>query len=207
MAANPRNCPACGAELLTEADPFPCPFCNWAPAEGEFPTADLHIESRHNAETLPLPKEQAAALGLEVELEPSDEPEPGPATLRRLTEASQGPPDRDELLEQVPEEMRGVLAARMQAADEAREKGFGQDTIASLKNRGYQVTEDARGARITGGSSRSPDLSPHEMVRMAAEQEGGVQPQGKLPICPECKAASPVGATRCQWCGAELPQE
>lgn len=248
MAASLHQCPACGAEL-PEADPFPCKFCNWTPAEDEFPTLDPQSESRYNAETLPLPKEQADALGLELESdqpaadadepEPATEagetepaadadepapateadesepaaesgeiePQPGPATLRRLTEASQGPADREELLDQVPEELRGVLAARMQAADEAKDKGLRKETIDSLKNRGYQVTEDARGARITGGSSRSSDFSPYEMVSMAAEQEGGVQPRGKLSMCPECDSASPVGATRCQWCGADLPQE
>ncbi len=229
MAANLHDCPSCGAQLertTAEADPFPCPFCGYAPPQAEFRSADPQTEGSHDAETLPLPKQQVATLGLETEstnqpaaesaesdaelqapaTPPDAEPSPGPATLRQLTEASEGPAERDDLLEQVPEEMRGVLAARMQAADEAKSKGLRPDTVESLKARGYQVTEDARGARLTGGSARSSDFSPHETVSMAAEQDGGVQPRGQLPICPECQAASPVGATRCQWCDAELPQ-
>lgn len=237
MAADVRTCPACGAALelaSTDAQSTHCSFCGWTPPAEGYPSADPNTESRFNAETLPLPKEQAAELELgeqslsepvEAPSEPSEtadsqksadeqapdeshtQPADGPAHFRQLTKPSQAPSADEELLEQVPEDLRGVLAARMQAADEAAGKGFRPETVESLKARGYQVTEDARGARITGGDSRSSDFSPHEMVRMAAEQEGGVQPRHKLPICPECQAASPVGAERCQWCDAELSHE
>lgn len=221
MAADLRTCPACGAALeLATTDPqsSPCTFCGWTPPAEGFPTADPDHESRYNAETLPLPKEQVEKLRLAEDSlseppdrqapdEPPTPPADGPAHFRQLTKPSEAPSADEELLEQVPEELRGVLAARMQAADEAAGKGLRPETVESLKARGYQVIEDARGARLTGGDSRSSDFSPYEMVRMAAEQEGGVQPREKLPICPECQAASPVGSERCQWCGAELPQE
>lgn len=185
---------------------------------------DPDAENRYNAETLPLPKDMASKLGLEAEQPippavpeaepPSPATEPaasqlrrGPADFRQLTNPTDDPIGDEELLEQVPDDMREVLAARLKAADEEKQGALREETVESLKARGYQVTEDARGARITGGSSRSTDFSPHEMVRMAAEQEGGVQPRGKLPICPECQAASPIGSANCQWCGAELPQD
>lgn len=211
MAADRRTCPACGAalELATaEVPSIRCGFCGWTAAADDFPTADPDTQSRYNAETLPLPQEPAAELELDAEHEPEEpsaRPEDGPAQFLELTKPSQAPVADEQLLEQVPEELRGVLAERMQAADQAAGRGFRPETVESLKARGYQVTEDARGARISGGSSRSPDLSPYEMVRMAAEQDGGVQPRAKLPICPECQAASPVGEKRCQWCGADLP--
>lgn len=227
MAAELRFCPTCGAQIewsSPEADPFPCRSCGWSPPAEGFPTVERETENRHNAETLPLPKEQAAMLGLEAESKPeapaeSDaEPEPeaasgpavpadGPALFRQLTSPTEQMESSDELLEQVPEELRGVLAARMKSTEKPELKSSHDDTVESLKARGDHVTEDARGARTSSGSSRSSDLSPFEVDRMATQQDGDVQPRASVPICPECQAASPAGETRCQWCGADLPQE
>lgn len=229
MAAETRDCPACGAPLelaSQDAESIRCGFCQWTPSAQEFPAPDPESESRFNAATLPLPREQVEGSEAQADPETTEaasddgpgsantsagtEPErPADTTahFRQLTRPPDAPGDALELLEQVPEELRGVLAARLQAASDSRDKGFRKDTVESLKARGYQVTEDARGARISGGGNRGAELSPFEMVRMAAEEEGGVQPRGKLPICPECQAVSPLGSERCQWCGADLPHD
>lgn len=238
-----RVCPACGASSESASaagTPFRCSFCGWTAPPDAFPTLDPEAESRFNAETLPLPKEQAAALGLDQAAEPAFGSEPagqepqqseltapqqpgeasapesslppsgesaapadGPAHFRQLTDPTNSSEGSEEVLEQVPEELREVLAERMKTANQ---QGLRPETIHSLRASGYHVEEDPGGVRLSGGTSRSPTLSPSDMVRIAAEQEGGVQPRAALPICPECQAASPIGSARCQWCGAELPQ-
>jgi len=239
-----RVCPACGASSTSASDAgtaFRCSFCGWTDAADAFPTLDPEAESRFNAETLPLPKEQAAALGLEQAAEPEAGTEPagqvpeqseptapqqagessapavplppagesaapadGPAHFRQLTDPTNSSEGSEEVLEQVPEELREVLAERMQTA---KQQGLRPETVQSLRASGYHVEDDPGGVRLTGGTSKSPTLSPSDMVRIAAEQEGGVQPRAALPICPECQAVSPLGSARCQWCGAELPQQ
>lgn len=205
MVAEPRLCPACSAPLPSVAsgsDVQQCDFCGWSSPAEQYPKADLDSQRRSNAATIPLPKDQAEQLEQEQE-RPAD----GPAQFRALTSTQATPEARSELLEQVPDEMRDLLEERMQAADEAKPQGLSLDTKKSLEASGYQVRDEPGGVRITGGHSRSPTLSPSDMVRIAAEQEGGVQHRGKLPVCPECQAVSPMGSERCQWCGAELPQQ
>jgi hypothetical protein len=109
--------------------------------------------------------------------------------------------DAKHLLDQVPEEMRGVLAARLKAVEEAEGANISEKTTTSLREQGYLVSEDARGARLTAIPGQSDELSPSEVVKLAADMDGGVQPQTKLPICSKCQAASPIGELQCQWCG------
>jgi hypothetical protein len=132
---------------------------------------------------------------------PDDVP---PVQLRDLMNPEHDP---DHLLDQVPEDMRAVLAARLKAAEKTESPGFNENTAAALRDQGYVVTEDARGARLSSTPGQSSDLSPTDVVKMAAELDGGVQPQTKLPICGKCEAASPIGDTFCQWCGEPFSNE
>lgn len=82
-----------------------------------------------------------------------------------------------------------------------------EDLAQSLRYQGYTVEDDARGVRI-GGRPRTGKLSsPYEIVRMAAELDGGLKPDAERITCPECNAVLPGGSTKCQWCGAAIPPE
>ena len=173
MDQESNTCPSCGAPTPSH---FPCPYCGW---EFEQPTP---------SEELPLPVDEAETGDQITE----------PAHLRDLM-GQEGEPEH--LLDQVPEEMRGVLAARLKAAEEAEHPTFSEHTESTLREQGYVISEDAHGARLAGAPSQVSDLSASDVVKMAAELDGGVQPQVKLPICEKCEAASPVGSENCQWCG------
>jgi hypothetical protein len=71
-----------------------------------------------------------------------------------------------------------------------------------------QVPEDLReilAGRRMGGPPAA--LSPSDVVKLAAELEGGVKPRGQLPVCPKCQGLSPIGQAKCQWCGEPLPSK
>ena len=82
---------------------------------------------------------------------------------------------------------------------------FSKHTASSLREQGYVVSEDARGARFAATPGKASELSSSDVVKYAAELDGGVKPQANLPICGECQSASPVGAENCQWCGQPFP--
>ena len=129
-----------------------------------------------------------------------------PTPFKELLEDGQSNGEPGDLLDQVPEDMRGVLAARLKANEEDQPEDLSEQSREALRNQGFKVVEDARGSRISSDSpSQSADLSAFQVVSLAAEQEGGVQPQTQLPMCPSCQSASPVGSTNCQWCGEPLP--
>lgn len=215
MEQDLRACPSCGAPAPASA---PCPYCSWTPeatpqveseAESERPLAPQSATQDHPQGELAQASEPVAASTPS----PSDEPasdqarEAPPANFRQLLDGSGSVDESEEVLEQVPEEMRGLLAARLKAAGEGERDEFREQTEASLRNQGYSVEQDARGARIAGTpGAKAPELSPRDVVKMASELDGGVQPQSKLPICEECQAASPIGSDNCQWCGEPFPQ-
>jgi hypothetical protein len=83
-----------------------------------------------------------------------------------------------------------------------------EETARSLRERGYVLAEDAHGLRITGSPGGVPsrsNLSPSDIVRMAAELDGGVKHAGTLQTCPKCQARTAAGEPKCQWCGEPFP--
>ena len=116
----------------------------------------------------------------------------------------------DDLLDQVPEDLREILAGRLGPPSPEPPKEFSEDTAQALRGMGFTVSEDLHGARITGGprvGGPPAALSPSDVVKLAAELEGGVKPRGQLPICPKCQGLSPIGQAKCQWCGEPLPSK
>ncbi|MFQ5922548.1 MAG: hypothetical protein ACE5M4_06855 [Anaerolineales bacterium] len=226
MEQDLRTCPGCGAPAPNHS---PCPYCSRTPDLSEEPNLDA-IEAVRSSSTTDLPDDSQAPIdeigdmlvdavqedfpGTEIECESlpegeerieddslpeAEEPiETDPAQFRELLKPGSQP---EHLLEQVPEEMRGVLAARLKAAEETDSPSFSENTASTLREQGYVVSEDVRGARLASTPGQSTDLSPSDVVKMAAELDGGIQPQTKLPICSKCQAASPVGEAQCQWCG------
>jgi ribosomal protein S27AE len=202
MEQDLRTCPRCGAP---SSDRSSCPYCGWTPEVVE-PSNPSQIASSDGS-----PEEEVAtqASTNEIGLAHQGEDLPqvdqfSPAPFRDLTKEGV---DAEHLLDQVPEDMRGVLAARLKAADEAVGSNFSETTASILREQGYVVSEDARGARLTATRGQSDDLSPSEVVKLAADLDGGIQLQTKLPICSNCQAASPIGELQCQWCGEPFSDE
>ncbi len=194
MEQDLQTCPSCGASAASHS---PCAYCGWSldkPGEthseepshtGDTPEAEMQSDD-------PRPQPD---MGQAPELEPSRE-------FRDLLNPKDEP---EHLLEQVPEDMRGILAARLRSTEEPKAPNFNDNTASSLREQGFLVSEDARGARLTGSTGQTSDLSASDVVKMAADLDGGVQPRTTLPICSKCEAASPIGDKNCQWCGEPLP--
>jgi hypothetical protein len=84
-----------------------------------------------------------------------------------------------------------------------------EETARFLRERGYVLSQDAHGLRISGDPVGRPDrsaLSPSDIVRMAAELDGGVKQASTLQTCPKCQARTPAGEPKCQWCGEPFPR-
>jgi hypothetical protein len=78
----------------------------------------------------------------------------------------------------------------------------------TLSRQGFVVQEDAHGLRLSGVASRpgglSSQLSPYDVVRLAAELEGGIVPVEQRKRCPKCDAVVNPGDKHCQWCSETL---
>jgi hypothetical protein len=78
----------------------------------------------------------------------------------------------------------------------------------SLSRQGFVVEEDAHGLRLSGVASRpgglSSELSPYDVIRLAAELEGGLLPVEQRKRCPKCDAVVNPGDKQCQWCSESL---
>ena len=192
MEQDLRTCPSCGAP---SSDHPSCPYCGWTPEGIEHSNPSQSEESSEDA--TPTNEIGPVDQGEEVNQIP-------PAPFRDLTKQDDS---AEHLLDQVPEEMRGVLAARLKAADEAAGPNFSEAAVSTLREQGYVVSGDAHGARLTATPGKSDVFSPSEIVKLAADLDGGVQPQTKLPICSNCQAASPIGELQCQWCGEPFSNE
>ena len=78
----------------------------------------------------------------------------------------------------------------------------------SLSRQGFVVEEDAHGLRLSGVASRPgglrSQLSPYDVVRLAAELEGGIVPIDQRMRCLKCEAVVGPGDKQCQWCSEPL---
>jgi hypothetical protein len=79
----------------------------------------------------------------------------------------------------------------------------------SMRRQGYVISEDSKGVRLTGRLSPrfrdTSELRPSDVIRLAADMDGGVPPPEKRVRCPKCDAVVPLGSARCQWCETPLP--
>jgi hypothetical protein len=78
----------------------------------------------------------------------------------------------------------------------------------SLSRQGFILQEDAHGLRLSGVTSRpgglNSQLSPYDVIRLAADLEGGIVPKEQRKHCPKCNAVVNHGDKRCQWCSEIL---
>ena len=133
--------------------------------------------------------------------------------FRELIVTSQVEPTwSEEMLEDLPEDAREILLSKKPISDSAEDEQFSENLAQSLRDRGYVIDQDAHGVRISGGPSGGIDsdkFSPYDVIRMAADLEGGVLPLDERAHCLKCDAVIPPGEERCQWCGepASPPEE
>lgn len=132
------------------------------------------------------------------------------ARFRELISAGSDPSQGewpDSLLADLPEEARELLSKKRQSPPGKRGDGtFRSDLERRLKEHGYYLAEDGRGARLTGEGPRpgTGDLSPLDVVRLAADLEGGVPSPDERTKCPKCDAVVATNESRCPWCGHEM---
>jgi hypothetical protein len=83
-----------------------------------------------------------------------------------------------------------------------------QATRNSLNRKGFILDEDVRGLRLSSVTTRSKgpgaQLSAYDIVRLAADLEGGIIPVEQRKHCPKCNAVVSPGDKRCQWCSEVL---
>jgi len=186
------TCPICGSPLEIwprrggSGTVAVCPRCSAGPTPLDF----------HNEES------------------PADPASPSPPRDTRLKDilgksTETVPQDQlNDMLDDLDPEARRLLKDAAARESEPETQGsLREDLAQSLRYQGYTVEDDARGVRI-GGRPRTGKLSsPYEIVRMAAELDGGLKPDAERMTCPECNAVLPGGSTKCQWCGAAIPSE
>ncbi|MGH2620718.1 MAG: hypothetical protein ACRDHG_09130, partial [Anaerolineales bacterium] len=97
----------------------------------------------------------------------------GPNHFRQLL--AEQASNSEDLLDQVPEDLREILAARLRAPTPEARTEFRGDTAQALRGLGYTVSEDLHGARLSGAprvGGPPAALSPSDVVKLAAELEG-----------------------------------
>jgi ribosomal protein L40E len=185
----PKVCPDCGASFYliaedSELPPHGCPGPSPQPsdsAQAEPPPGTPAPEPTRD------PQPASAA------------PEPEPAT----------PTDQGSLFNSLQDQVREQQPAAPTTQPGAARGELKEDTARYLRERGFVLAEDAHGLRISGNPSGGPSgstLSPLDIVRMAAELDGGVKQAASLQTCPKCQARTPAGQAKCQWCGEPFPR-
>lgn len=108
------------------------------------------------------------------------------------------------MIDELPEEARRLLSGQEPPARSSLGPKLSEDLSKALRDQGYVIHEDSHGVHLGGapvsrGGTPSP-ISPYDVVRMAAETEGGITPPNELARCKKCDALIPPGDERCQWC-------
>lgn len=159
-----------------------------------------------NAPVISLAKPPADNAGRDV----------GTARFRKLTSKPLTPPAPggwpEALLEDLPEAARRMLRGLPPSGQAQGTAQLREEMARALRDQGFVIAEDARGVRISGSpvsgrGAGSGRLSASDVVRMAADLDGGVRPPGQTRRCPKCDAVVAVGEPRCPWCDHPLTHE
>lgn len=146
---------------------------------------------------------------------PSSPPPPPPAPpaktgTGRLRDLINATPEAipDSLLEDLPEEARKALTASGTGKLPPSPIDNHEGLVETMRRQGYVITEDSKGVRLTGSLSprftNTSELRPLDVIRLAADMDGGVPAPDKLVRCTKCDAVVPLSSERCQWCGTPL---
>jgi hypothetical protein len=156
-----------------------------------------------------------AAAEAPYEPTPLSVPQPPPAPpaktgTGRLRDLINATPETipDSLLEDLPEEARKALTASGTGKLPPSPVDSHEGLVETMRRQGYVITEDAKGVRLTGSLSprftNTSELRPLDVIRLAADMDGGVPAPDKLVRCTKCDAVVPLSSERCQWCGTPL---
>ncbi len=183
-----------------------CPHCPPTPESllAEPPASSTRLDSL----TRPAPRPTSP-----VQEKPRTAPS-APERFRQLISQAAQPPAEpswpEALLEDLPEDARRLLAGRKpeSPAGPGQTARLREELVSILKSQGYTIQEDAHGIRISGhptGRLRGTErLSASDVVRMAADLDGGIPSPDKVRRCPKCDAVIPIDSKRCHWCGQAL---
>lgn len=186
-------CPICGGPMQAR------PSLDGSGAVAICPTCP-------NAPVISLAKPSQAQAGRDA----------GTARFRKLTSKPLSPPAPgnwpEALLEDLPEEARQMLRGRPPSGQAQGTAQLREEMARALRDQGFVIAEDAHGVRIggspvTGRGTGSGRLSASDVVRMAADLDGGLKPPGQTRRCPKCDAVVAVGEPRCPWCGSPMTPE
>jgi len=112
------------------------------------------------------------------------------------------------MINELPEEARRLLSNQVPPAKPSLGPKLSDDLAKALRDQGYVIHEDERGVHLGGALVRRGGtpaaISPYDVIRMAAETQGGIAPQNELARCKKCDALIPPGDERCQWCAESL---
>jgi hypothetical protein len=117
----------------------------------------------------------------------------------------------DSAFEDIPEEAKSLLSKGSQRAEEVEKKEHAvtPDWEERLRRQGYYLHTDHTGPRLSGSGPRpgTGDLTPLDVVRLAADLEGGIPSPHEKIQCRHCQAVVPAGRNTCQWCGGSLADD
>ena len=108
------------------------------------------------------------------------------------------------MMDDLPEATRRLLSEYEPPSKPSLGPKLSDELARSLRDQGYVIHEDEKGVHLGGapiGRGKPPgEFSPYDVVRMAADIEGGISPQDELVRCNKCNAPIPPGKEHCQWC-------
>lgn len=108
------------------------------------------------------------------------------------------------MIDELPEEARRLLSGQEPPPRPSLGPKLSDDLTSALRDQGYVIHEDGKGIHLGGslvgrGGTPAP-ISPYDVIRMAADMDGGLVPQNERIRCKKCGAIIPPGYERCQWC-------
>lgn len=143
-----------------------------------------------------------------------DSPSPTSRFRQLLDSGEQETPlSTDDLpFEGLPEEAKSLLGEG--EPPQKKEKAQSPSSVTPdweerLRRHGYYLHTDHTGPMLSGSGPKpgTGDLTPLDVVRLAADLEGGIPSPEEKMQCPHCQAVVPAGRETCQWCGGSLSDE
>jgi hypothetical protein len=119
-----------------------------------------------------------------------------------------GSPLPEWIVEDLPENVQQLLRSDLDAPSPNLGPKLSDALASALRDQGYVIDEDSGGVRLGGSltrrGSKTGEMSPYDIIRMASDLEGGLPSPEDLNRCPKCEAVIPPEETRCTWCGTDL---
>ncbi len=112
------------------------------------------------------------------------------------------------MVDELPDEARRLLSGHELPAGPSLGPKLSNDLAKALRDQGYVIHEDEKGMHLGGAlvsrGGTPTAMSPYDVIRMAADMEGGLATPDELIRCKKCDALIPPGDERCQWCGESV---